>query len=46
MNDQNHSNDMSRREFLKIVGISTATTTAVFERLRFLLPAGRRRNSY
>lgn len=29
MNDQNHSNDMSRREFLKIVGISTATTTAV-----------------
>ena len=28
MNDQNHSNDMSRREFLKIVGISTATTTA------------------
>ena len=28
MNDQNHSNDMSRREFLKIVGISTVTTTA------------------
>lgn len=29
MNNQHHSNDISRREFLKIVGISTATTTAV-----------------
>ena len=27
MNDQNHHKDISRREFLKIVGISTATAT-------------------